>query len=111
MESWTGEQYLQLPESGSQLWQFLAYPDLSRGPWQKQAVGGFNKMPDAVVWPWSTLSVADNAGKRGQKCADRQNDVRDGRSKPGWSGGDSATDSFQRINEQDGSAKGSTSRL
>jgi hypothetical protein len=33
-------------------------------------------MADAVAWPWSTLSIADDARERCQKRADRRNDVR-----------------------------------
>ncbi len=72
---------------------------------KNRPAGGFNKMADAVAWPWSTLSIADDARERCQKRADRRKDVRYGRGKPGWGGGNSATDRLQGIGEQNGSGK------
>jgi hypothetical protein len=43
MESCNGEQYLQLPESGTRPRRFLACPDQGGEPWQKQASRKFQQ--------------------------------------------------------------------
>jgi hypothetical protein len=75
-----------------------------------QAAECLNKMSDSMTLPWCPLTITHNAGKRRQEGADSRDDVRNGRSKPGWGGGDSATDRLQGIGEQNGSCKGATNR-